>query len=91
MDSTQTVIDGNGRSFIYFESTGHLSEFYTYKDGIKNGDFEEYTAVGKPFVIGQYLDGEQNGPWTYWYYVGTIDRQVNYLNGKLHGDYQKNY
>ncbi|MBK8928018.1 MAG: hypothetical protein IPM74_19485, partial [Crocinitomicaceae bacterium] len=41
-DSTQTLKDGNGRTFIYYES-GFLNEFYTYKDGIKDGDFEEYT------------------------------------------------
>ena len=36
-DSTQTLKNGDGRTFIYYSSTGHLQEFYTYKDGIKNG------------------------------------------------------
>lgn len=90
-DSTQTLTDGNGRTFIYYQSTGHLQEFYTYKDGLKNGDFEEFTAYGNFFAKGQYVNNEKHGDWIYWYYTGKIDRQVSYSNGVLNGKYTKNY
>ena len=90
-DSTQTLKDGNGRTFLYYSSTGHLQEFYTYKDGLKDGDFEEFSAAGNLFVRGQYANNEKEGKWYYWYYTGQIDSMLTYANGRLTGDYIKNY
>jgi antitoxin component YwqK of YwqJK toxin-antitoxin module len=90
-DSSQTVKDGNGRTLIYYEATGYLQEFYTYKDGLKDGDFEEYTPTGKIFVIGQYKEGDKIGDWTYYYYLGGVDRKISYLSDKPHGPYKKYY
>ena len=91
LDSTQTVKEGNGRTFIYYESTGYLQEFFTYKDGLKHGDFEEYTVRGRPYVIGQYEEDKKVGEWTFYYYLGGLDRKINYVNDKLEGNYIKYY
>ena len=91
MDSTHSLKNGDGRIFMYYSSTGHLQEFYTYKDGLKEGDFEEFTAAGNIFAQGQYAANKKVGDWTYWYYTGQVDRKLSYKGGALDGPYVKNY
>lgn len=90
-DSTQTLTDGNGKLYDWFESTGQIKEMYTYQDGLKNGPFFEYNIHGVKMVSGQYVNGEKTGEWTFVYYTGDLDRKMNYDNGKLDGDYIKYY
>jgi len=87
---TQTIINGNGEMQTYY-TTGTLKEWYNYKNGLKNGDFEEWSVYGYLTLEGSFLDGEKDGQWTYSYYTGDKEKVSNYKNGKLNGPYHYYY
>lgn len=87
---TQTIIDGNG-TFTTFYTTGAPKEWYNYKNGLKNGDFEEYSIYGFRLIQGKFLEGEKDSTWNYWYYTGDLEKVSNYKAGKLHGAYKYYY
>lgn len=86
---TQTVINGTGEMMTFY-TTGNLKEWYHYKDGLKHGDFEEWSIYGYKTLSGSFLNGEKEGEWIFTFYSGKTDKISNYKNGKLHGPY-KNY
>lgn len=87
---TQTIVDGNGELQTYF-TTSALKEWYNYKNGLKNGDFEEWSIYGYKTLTGSFLDGEKEGEWVYSYYTGDKEKISHYKNGKLNGAYQYFY
>ena len=87
---TQTIINGNGEMQTYY-TTGSLKEWYNYKNGLKNGDFEEWSIYGYKTLSGSFKDGEKDGEWIYSYYTGDKEKVSNYKNGKLEGVYQYFY
>ena len=90
-DSTQTLKNGNGEVVWFYKSNGNVNELYTYKDGLKNGPFVEYSVYGKELVKGAYLKGQKNGEWVFTYYDGKPDTKMTYKYDKLNGPYIKLY
>lgn len=88
-EHTQTVINGTGEMMTFY-STGGLKEWYHYKDGVKDGPFEEWSIYGYKTLSGAFINGEKEGEWFYAFYSGKTDKITNYKNGKLDGPY-KNY
>lgn len=86
---TQTVVNGNGEMMTFY-TTGSLKEWYHYKDGIKNGPFEEWSIYGYKLLSGSFVDGQKDGEWFFAFYSGKTDKISHYKNGKLDGPY-KNY
>jgi antitoxin component YwqK of YwqJK toxin-antitoxin module len=77
-------IDANG-SFVgpvrdYSLSNGLLLMSGSYRDGKKEGIFEQYYPDGKLAVRGQFLAGQPTGDWQYWYPTGQ-QRQVLRYDG----------
>ena len=87
---TQTIKDGTGVLSTFY-TTSSLKEYYNYKDGLKDGKFEEYSIYGYPTLTGEFVKGEKEGEWRYAYYTGDIEKISHYKNGKLDGAYQYFY
>ena len=87
---TQTIINGEGELTTYY-NTGRVKEWYNYKNGLKNGPFEEFSIGGYITLSGSFKDGEKDSTWTYAYYTGETEKITNYKNGVLHGGYNYFY
>lgn len=89
-DHTQTVVDGNGEMTTYY-NTGRVKEWYNYKNGLKNGPFEEFSIYGYTALTGAFKDGEKDSTWNFYYYTGDLEKTTNYKNGQLDGIYRYYY
>jgi uncharacterized protein len=87
---TQKIVDGTGE-YLTFYDTGMEKEWYNYKNGIKNGPFEEFSIYGYLLINGNFQNGEKDSTWNFFYYTGKKEKISNFLNGKLHGDYKYFY
>lgn len=87
---TQGVKDGNGTMVTYF-LTGGEKEYYTYKDGLKDGIFEEFSPYGYKLIDGKYSEGNKDSTWNFYYYTGKIEKTSNYKNDVLNGPYVNYY
>ena len=56
---TQTIINGNGELKSFY-TTGQLKEWYRYKNGLKNGAFEERSTYGYPTLTGFFKNGQKD-------------------------------
>lgn len=83
---TQTVIAGTGELVSYY-TTGRVKEWYNYKEGLKDGPFEEFSIYGYSTLKGNFKGGLKNGKWEYAYYTGDKEKVTNYKDGLLHGAY----
>ena len=68
----------DGTSFAWDEN-GSLIRVETWKDGVRNGKYEEYEN-SLPLVTGTYTDGKPTGTWTFYDEdaPGKPSRHVNY-------------
>ena len=87
---TQTITNGTGEFITYF-MTGGVKEWYSYKDGLKHGAFEEFSHLGFNILKGEFDNGEKHGTWEYTYATGDKEKISNYNKGVLDGDYQYFY
>ncbi|AEA43330.1 toxin-antitoxin system YwqK family antitoxin [Fluviicola taffensis] len=87
---TQKIFDGTGE-YLTFYDTGMEREWYNYKNGIKNGPFEEFSIYGYLLINGNFKNGEKDSTWNFYYYTGKREKISNYLNGKLDGEYKYFY
>ena len=87
---TQTVLKGEGEMTTFY-TTGKVKEWYNYKNGLKNGLFEELSIYGYLTLKGEFKDGEKDGTWEYFYYTGQPEKVTNYSNGQLNGGYKYFY
>lgn len=87
---TQTIVDGNGELFDYF-TTGSLKEYYQYKDGRKDGSFEEYGVYNYPLLLGNFKEGKKNGEWKYFFFTGDLQKVSHYKMDSLDGSYVMYY
>ena len=87
---TQTIKEGNGELTVFYQ-TGKVKEHYIYKDGLKDGAFEEYSIYDYPLLKGQFKEGERHGKWTHYYYTGEVEKVLNYKNGLLDGEFVNYY
>lgn len=61
----------DGRASFYDE-TGTLSHFYTYRSGVIDGAFISYYKSGMVECIGSYKSGSQYGVWNYYNMNGVL-------------------
>ena len=87
---TQTIKDGNGE-LTSFYTTGSVEEWYNYKDGLKDGPFEELSIYGYLTLKGSFKAGQKDGVWEYFYYTGSKEKVSTYENGLLQGKYEYYY
>lgn len=87
---TQTVVKGNGEATYYF-NTGTVKEWYTYKNGLPDGDFVERSIYGYDLLTGSFKEGKKEGVWKYFYYTGDLEKISTYVNDKLEGKYEYYY
>jgi len=87
---TQLIKNGNGVLTSYYIN-GVTKEFYTFKDGLKNGPFQERTANGVLSVAGNFLNGKKDGEWDFYHIDGVQDKKLGYKNDSLHGVYEVYY
>jgi antitoxin component YwqK of YwqJK toxin-antitoxin module len=52
-----------------------------------DGKYKEYHPNGKPFIEGQFKEGNQEGEWTYYFDNGQINRKAIYKDGKPDGSW----
>lgn len=83
---TQTVIEGNGELATYF-TNGRLKEWYTYRNGLKDGPFEEASVHGYFLLKGSFKQNKPDGEWKYFYYTGHLEKISHYKEGVLDGPY----
>ena len=53
-----------------------------YKDGKKDGKWDEWYSNGQYFYRGNYKDGKKDGKWAWWYIDGQKMSETNYPDGK---------
>jgi len=87
---SQIITKGDGELVTYY-TTGKVKEWYNYKDGLKNGDFEELSIYGYPTLKGEFHNGYKHGTWEFFYYTGDKEKISNYKDGVLEGDYEYYY
>jgi len=87
---TQTITGGTGELATYY-TTGTVKEWYNYRDGLKDGPFEELSIYGYSTLTGFFKKGEKDSTWTYAYYTGDVEKISNYRNGVLNGAYNYFY
>lgn len=87
---TQQIKDGSGNQISYFP-TNLIHESYTYKEGLRNGDFYVTNINGKTGSTGSYRNGFRHGIWNYFYFNGDKEKTCCYQNGLLDGSYASYY
>ena len=83
---TQTIVEGTGEMATY-HTNGTVKEWYNFKNGLKDGPFEEISVYGYVTLQGFFKEGDKDSTWTYTYYTGDLEKISNYKHGKLNGDY----
>ncbi|MNK03717.1 MORN repeat variant [compost metagenome] len=71
----------NGIRTGYYPN-GNKSYFYTYTNGITNGESEEYFINGKLKQKGSFLKDKEVGLWQDFYSTGKLKRQSTFENNK---------
>ena len=75
---TQTIIDGTGEMST-FHTTGTVKEWYNFKNGLKDGPFEEISPYGYITLKGFFKAGEKDSTWTYAYYTGDTEIKASLM------------
>lgn len=57
--------------------------------GIRLGEWEFYNRDGTVRARGNYVNGRLSGVWTWFYYTGSPEIELNFVNGVRHGEYKK--
>ncbi|MEI7895704.1 MAG: toxin-antitoxin system YwqK family antitoxin [bacterium] len=80
--SRETYLSGqiHGFSKVFYEEGG-LSEQQEYKNGAKDGPWEQHYPDGKPKLLGTYKDGKLNGLLKTLYKSGQIMYTGIYVDG----------
>jgi antitoxin component YwqK of YwqJK toxin-antitoxin module len=69
------------------KETHYLSYTTEYKNGLKNGPFEERTANGVLSIGGSFLNGKKDGTWEFYEYQGILEKRISYKADSLDGAY----
>ena len=74
----------NGESRIFYPE-GSPSEVFEYRDGVKDGKWEQYYPDGKLKLKGNFKGGDKAGPFQTWYASGTPMMSGQYRDGHQDG------
>lgn len=77
----ETYENGNIRNITFHKET---------QTGIEKVKYEAYHYTGRKASEGTYLNGKEDGLWTYWYENGQKGSEVTYTDGK-EGGLQTNF
>ncbi|MFA4868878.1 MAG: hypothetical protein WC623_11795 [Pedobacter sp.] len=66
---------------VYYPN-GNKRYFYTYSDGIENGQSEEYFINGKLKQKGSFVNKKEEGLWQVFYSTGKLKRESNFIANK---------
>lgn len=66
-------------------SDGSIRSTTTWKNGVKEGSYREYSEKGACTLDGQYTSNEKTGVWYEWNTIGEIVWETPYVNGKAEG------
>lgn len=53
-----------------------------------DGNYREFHPNGKPFIVGQFRKGRQQGEWVYYFENGQVNRKATYSDGKPNGSWE---
>jgi antitoxin component YwqK of YwqJK toxin-antitoxin module len=76
----------------YYES-GVLHSECNYRNGKIHGPFMKWYETGTLFISGHYLDGNEDGLWTYYFSNGLKESEGRFVADKDHliKDFEMNY
>ena len=76
----------------YHADSEIIKAIYTIdKNGVKQGDYEDYYKSGKLRKKGAYAGGKEDGLWEYYYENGRLWKKCTYKNGEKDGLYEAYY
>ncbi len=75
----------DGKWKWYFES-GNLRKEDNFTKGVLNGHYKEVSDSGNVILEGEYVEGKQDGPWTY--QVGDEKEVGSYQEGLREGEWK---
>jgi hypothetical protein len=82
-------MDGQPYSGPVFQMFGDGSRMTgTYKDGERDGPYEEYYENGQLTEKGTYKDGERDGPFEWYHENGQLMSRGTFSNGETDGPYE---
>lgn len=67
----------------WFYESGNIRKEEVFKNGVPNGTYKELSDSGKVIVLGEFIEGEEDGEWLY--EVGDEKETGSYQNGKREG------
>ncbi len=73
------------------DKSGKVKSKWTYKNGLVDGNTENFFVSGKLQAKGQYKNGEKHGETIIYNNDGKIYEVSNYNNGKMDGTYVVNF
>jgi len=76
-----TLKHSNGKPYINVD----------YKNGVKQGKYEEFDFYGTKIIDGHYLNGKPHGDWKWYYPNGALRITGSVINDKYHGEWTKYY
>ncbi|RRD39465.1 toxin-antitoxin system YwqK family antitoxin [Leptotrichia sp. OH3620_COT-345] len=88
-DNFSHEILGTG-NFRIFDSGGRQLDI-ALKDGIIEGQYNEYYSNGNLFTTGKYSDGKREGSWKIYSEKGQLWKSYEYKNNELNGQYISYY
>jgi antitoxin component YwqK of YwqJK toxin-antitoxin module len=83
-----TYIQPHGTKETYFLETKIIKRRINYKNGKKDGLYEEWYPDGKLETRYSYKNEKMDGLYEYWYMDGKLWIKCNYKNGEHKGLYQ---
>lgn len=100
-----TFYDRNGKQFqevdykpskndtllIFKHYNGEINTKTTYIHGIRHGAYKSYYFDGKIEGEGAYLNGSQDGVWTWYFENGKPNVKATYVLGSLDGEFVRYY
>jgi len=87
---THLVKEGTGEMVDYY-ANGRLKSWYNFKNGLKDGPFEEASVYGMYTVKGSFSNNKPDGKWEHYFITGDLEKVVHYKDGQLHGGYINYY
>lgn len=79
-----------GLSFTFWDNN-RISEQYSWNNGVRDGEYKEFTRDGIQVTMITYSGGEKHGPFVYNYFTGAIQSEGRFDHGELDGEVKGYY
>lgn len=74
----------------YWEENGLTRLEIHYEKGVRKGLIKVYYDNGKPYLVGNYEKDLPHGKWIVYFRDGTIEKELEYINGLLKNEDEHN-